>query len=465
MDEQTRVLILGTDAYRVQRKELLVVSKRWDEVDRSVNIRDHDVLVVNLLSVDDPRAVDWCEVSQQLNRQEVIGLLMSGGGVIVLGDPRFFWQSGESGSQQIDAPGGRVDFLDWSGIVFDWDGASGTSGGPTVSLDNVPAPFRTYLQSIGRWEYSLRKATTAIPTASIDEDLRASVNVRPYWQNRYDQSIVFSCTIEFSGSGYRTERYGPIIFLPRAGVTEAETIDAALSLAQVELETPEPEWLTDVRAPGQRAIDERLKGVQTRLREVWEEWQQTGAERDERRRLLGLLYEKELALEPLIRDALGELGAEVMDPSEDDREDGWIRVRLGDDVLEGVLEVKSTRSETFDEQGLRQLEEWKLNGEQQGKDYKGIFVGSRDIGRPVHSRRDDPFSSGWKRSATKRDNVGVLTEALYAALALHAESKLDVEAFWRGLFEAKGPLDPRPLLEQFAAEFPEDSQALFVKPE
>jgi hypothetical protein len=457
--DQKRVLILGSDSFRTQRRELLIVSKRWDQVGANVNIRDYDVLILNLLSVGDPKDVAWPQVEAQLNRGTVIDLLQSGGEIVVLGDPRFRWTHGQTESQQIDAPGGLVDFLDWTAMTFDWDDSPGTSGKPAVDEQQLPPAFRNYLASISRWEYSLRGVKLGF--SPEQRETRVYVRLERYWENRYRQPVVFACWLVLDPDYARTESFGPITFLPRAGVTEPETIEAALALADVELETPEPDWLANVSAPGQRPIDERLNDLNARLRELWEEHQITTGEKAERRRLLGLLYEKQLGLEPLVRDALRKLGADVTDPGEGDREDGWIKVRVDDEELKGVLEIKSTRSSTFDEQGLRQLEEWKLNGEQRGKDFKGIFIGSRDLGRPVAERSTEPFGVGWRRSAAKRDIVGVLTETLYIGLALHAEGRLDVDRFWRDLFATGGVFNPSSLGEQFAIEMPDEAQVLF----
>jgi hypothetical protein len=462
MTDQKRILILGTSAYRQQTQDALVVSKRWDQIDAGVNVRDHDVLVIDLLGISNPEEVDWRGFMRQVTRRAVLELLVSGGRLMVLGDPRFTVEIElkETPLRPMSVP--RREFLHWSGIEFQWDGATGTSGGPTVDLAGLPPAFRSYLNSISRWSYSLARANVAMPDfGNIDTVRSLGVDIRPLWANRYDHAVVFEADLMMMESGKTLGRLGPLVFMPRSGATREESIEAALALVGIELTTPEPEWVTGLTAPDQRGVDLLIAEVQQRADEVAAELDAAHADKAARRRWLGLLYEKQSALEPLVRDALRELGAEVEDPSDGDREDGWITVRAHGETFEGVLEIKSTRSATFDEQGLRQLEEWKLNGEQsRSKDYKGVFIGNRDIGRPITDRQA-PFSDGWTRSAAKRQNVGVLTEILYVALVLKSEGVLNVGDLWVDVFRCDGPLDGAPYIRKFAAAMPDDAVQLF----
>ena len=72
----------------------------------------------------------------------------------------------------------------------------------------------------------------------------------------------------------------------------------------------------------------------------------------------------------------------------------------------------------------------KLEGEQRGREGKGIFIGNSAIETPP-SARPTPFGQPWNQSAARRQTVGLTTVTVYQALALKAAGQLDVEGFWR----------------------------------
>jgi hypothetical protein len=107
-------------------------------------------------------------------------------------------------------------------------------------------------------------------------------------------------------------------------------------------------------------------------------------------------------------------------------------------IYEGVLEVKSTRNEEFDEYGLKQLLDWINRGvELRRKKYKGIFVGNNSVDQPVGKRKGG-FSDSWKKSAELHTIVAIKSEDLYSLYVLNKNVKLDANAFWKQLFSTNG---------------------------
>ena len=61
---------------------------------------------------------------------------------------------------------------------------------------------------------------------------------------------------------------------------------------------------------------------------------------------------------------------------EKNKEDGWITVKVDGIVYEGVLEIKSTKSGQFGEDGRKQLLDWIDRGRTlRLKNYKGYSLG------------------------------------------------------------------------------------------
>jgi hypothetical protein len=233
-----------------------------------------------------------------------------------------------------------------------------------------------------------------------------------------------------------------MIFLPRLNLSEDETITLILrDICGVETDLPEPAWVAQLKAPGQDSVDAEIGNITGELDTLREKLRKVESKRRAVRAALKLLYDRGSSLELTVRDTLRKLGAEVEDPTEPGKEDGWIVYHLDDRMLEGVLEVKSTRNQQFTEEPLRQLLEWIQRGvELRQKKYKGIFVGNDSIDDPP-SKRPNAFSDSWRINAELNKIAAIKTEDLYAAYSLNTVGKLDVPAFWKRVFSTDGIFD------------------------
>jgi hypothetical protein len=211
-------------------------------------------------------------------------------------------------------------------------------------------------------------------------------------------------------------------------------------------DTPSPEWLADI-APPQKvvAIDAEFARVSQQLAAMQATALGLQQQRAAANAPLRLLYAQGEDLEMAVRNALAFLGAEVEPPSTPGKEDGWIRVTVGGRVEEAVLEIKSTRKNTFDEGGVRQLLDWRTRGiaDRQVR-YKPLFIGNPAADRPPHTRQP-PFSTSWLRAAELGEIAAILTEDLYRAVLLHERGELNSDEFWSAIFTTNGEVDPSKL--------------------
>jgi hypothetical protein len=137
------------------------------------------------------------------------------------------------------------------------------------------------------------------------------------------------------------------------------------------------------------------------------------SDREKARVCLKLLYEREYALEPVARDIFREVGATVEEPAEKNKEDGWITIHVAGTTHEGVLEIKSAKSDQFNEEGRRQVGEWIERGRaMRGKNYKGIFFGNSAAAKPVGDR-PDAFSDSWKKAAELSQICSMKSEEIF----------------------------------------------------
>ena len=192
--------------------------------------------------------------------------------------------------------------------------------------------------------------------------------------------------------------------------------------------------------PGQKPIDEKIAQIRDVLAEQQTALEKAIVERTAARTCLKLLYEREFALEPVVRNIFRQLGAEVQEPTEKNKEDGWIAIQVAETTYEGVLEIKSTKNDQFGEDGRKQLLDWIDRGRTlRDKNYKGIFIGNSAVTKPLKTLSDRPvaFSDSWKKAAALSQICAMKSEELYLIYLLHKQGKLNLDDFWTKLFHNK----------------------------
>ncbi|MCP3898516.1 MAG: hypothetical protein GY707_02150, partial [Desulfobacteraceae bacterium] len=314
--------------------------------------------------------------------------------------------------------------------------------------------YAKYINKLDRWDYSLITCDANTKTLSSRFDLDAlkeqgfdiHLSKDLFCCNRYKNGLAFSLRYQHRKYVYRNWQvvadFGPITILPKISLPEDDTIQMVLTeICGIATNLPEPEWLYGFSAPGQKAIDNEITQVRGELKNTLSRLEKAQDQRQECRKCLKLLYEREFALEPVVLDILRVLGAYVENPVEKNKEDGWIVVKLADKTVEGVLEIKSTKSDTFSDEGRKQLLDWIDRGRTfRQKNYKGIFIGNSAVDKP-HKERHGAFSDSWSKAAELSEICALKTEDLYSLYLLNAKGKLDRDKFWRSLFETNGIFD------------------------
>jgi hypothetical protein len=453
-----KVLLVGAKGYQQTRDGVRVDCCLWSDLPSIDNIRDYDTIILDLLELktDEARkAVDWARFHQLFNFPNTVDILTNGGAIIVLGDPRFQIPLEQAEAPESESPADQP-FLKWTGIKFAWD----PEPGDTVRFadDYKHRSFERYVSKLKAWNYSL--ALCGLDREVLSErfnlenmskkHLDIGLDEDFFCVNRYRHGLAFTLRLQY----VKRERYeeiqvvdthGPLIFLPEIALSADETRQIVLGdICGVQASVPEPEWIDDYLAPGQGQIDDEIKRIEADLDAVAKKLQGAHARRAKARECLKLLYEREFALEPVARELLRGLGAHVEDPSEPNKEDGWLVVRVGPDTYEGVLEIKSTRGDQFGEDGRKQLLDWMDRGRTlRERNYKGVFIGSNAVDKPLNER-PWAFSDSWTKAATLSGIVALKTEDLYVIHLLNAKSAIDLNGFWEKLFKTNGVFDMKP---------------------
>jgi len=452
-----KVILIGAKGYQRTAEGLQVDCFLWGQIAKVRNIRDYDTIILDLLPFENESSreeVAWEHFRSLLDFHSTMDVLINGGRIIVIGNPQFRMklnQKQEKGEKDGEESN-EQEFLSWSGINFVWD----SEPGDTIIFKNDydHRRYAEYVNKLNRWDYSLATCHANIETLSsrfnLDyiekQDCDINLSKDFFCYNRYKNGLAFSLRYQYRKHEYRewrvVEEFGPIIILPKISLPEDDTIQIVLTeICGIATNLPEPEWLSEFSAPGQKAIDDEITRIQGELENTFDRLEKAQDQRQECRKCLKLLYEREFALEPVVRDILRGLGAHVEDPVENNKEDGWIVVKLADTIVEGVLEIKSTKSDTFSEEGRKQLLDWIDRGRTlRQKNYKGIFIGNSAVDKPS-KERPWAFSDSWSKAAELSEICALKTENLYVIHLLNARGKMDLDKFWRDLFDTNGIFD------------------------
>ena len=437
-----KVLLLGTDGFSGRTENAEILSVSWQNLPKLRNLADYDLAVVDLLPLSEKTvrdAVNWQQFERLFTTTSARRILANGGEIIVLGDPRF----------SIPTVGGRgtVPFLYWSGLIFQWDAASGDT--IEVGSNSYCEWFSPLIPHFKRWDYSLssaaidRRSFPAEKWAEFErEELRPVVEVSSVCENRYRHPLVFSIRVHLMRYEDAVLTTGPIHFVPALQTADDEALHLVLRhLCGIETLVPPPTWIESMMAPGQAHIDSAVLQIEEQIARQTAKLTELRQSKMECRRFLQLLFEKDFVLEEVVRNALRELGATVEDPIENNKEDGWIVVTVGGQRFEGVLEIKSTRNDTLNEAGRKQLTDWVDRGiTLREKKYKGIFIGNSAIAK-APAERPEPFGDGWKKALALSGYCALKTTDLYRAYEALRAGSFNHDQFWTSLFSTNGVLD------------------------
>lgn len=441
MTNSRKILIIGNASGFSTRGESRIDCCQWTRLTRTLNLSDYDTLLIDFTSLPEDSENTLSVLCELMSIRTTMDILIGGGYVIVIGDPRPRSFKGiDDGTKTI-----IHDPVYWCGIDFVWDDQCGD----TTELrcdQNRSKRLVGYLSKLKSWGYSLRH--WSVQTEVQD---KVSAKIVPLAVSRYDNQLAFSVLYSFRDhpdwftiAGFPTHRetIGPILFVPEVPLPHDEMMHLVLlDICEVPVCLLEPEWLEKVSVSGQGAVDKQIDEVQSNIENQRQELGELVRERARIREKLRLLYDVSTSLEKIVHQALFELGAEVIEPEDKTKEDGLIIVSIDGVLHHGVLEIKGQKAEQFTEDGLKQLPQWisRIASMKEVKP-KGIFIGNAAV--EIDSKdRPDPYSESFKKHAELMGYATINTTDIYRAYESFLANKLDKDEFWRRIFSTDGVVD------------------------
>ena len=462
-----RILVLGSRGHGHG-----VTSYEWDKTPSGLNVADYDVVVLNFAAFENDGPLAAGFPPERLPQSEsLVRLLFSPNAeVIVIGNPATLIGPPPEGLGLPYDNRYRADY--WLPMEIGIESDTGTQ----FSVD--AEEWEGYFEALSGWSWivsgelwdkynDVSQYLRPVTTGRIDGIVRS---LEPLARTRYEKFIAFRVHLTAVLFESYIEGYGglaepdpksavvvgsasPVYWLPapdRVSVEEAidEILRDRYGIAQ---ESRIAEWAIDYSLPAERPIAEEIAELERQRQSVEGRLSEARARALAAARPRLLLYEKgKDALEPVVRETLAKLGADVFEPASEGVEDG----RLSWGQHHAVLEIKG-RAGPIKQDDVRQVVQWASDARlERGHDFKPVIVGNPHCDNPPGDR-DDPFAPNALRYAINGGVVLLTTTQLFEALHQKQSGVFDEQQFWEVLFTGSGPVqldEPRP--DQDAASTP-----------
>ena len=432
-DINKRILVLGS-ALHIR----LVTAYTWDNLPSDLNVADYDVVILNLIPLLNKELTCGLNLEVLPSWQQFARLLFSHSSeIIIIGVPQT-----QPSFRQYEY------LLEWLPLKPKFIYDSGEQ------IHDIEPEFAYYFQQVRKWTFhvtdDLRKEPFILENFLPIVNPRSNflgIRIYPIAQTRFQKAIAFK--LQFQAVQVR-EQYsldpesktlqesGYVIWLPPP--TEISDYDAISLILQkrygLQLEQTPPNWVKNYKLPQQIPIEEKIFHHEQEIKHLEKELAIAQQHLQNASRFRKLLYEQGVeGLEPIVREALRELGATVKDPPpQENREDGRLTAPNGQI---GMLEIKG-RTKSLALTDIRQLDQWVRDALiQENLESKGILIANMYCGCPPNLR-DNPFPSNCINSAKITKICLMTTTQLFHALCSYQREELDIAEFWNTVFNTNG---------------------------
>jgi hypothetical protein len=435
---ERRVLVLGStvDAPGVR-------AYRWDRLPPALNVADYEVAILNFTPFEDPALAEGFNLDLLPDEKRFAQLLFSDGSeIIAIGNPSLRIGPRDEMTPLHD-PSVSVQW--WLPI---WTRIT-TDAGQAFSPKDEGWRFYFDLLDGYEWYFVGEYGTRTEPMYYLRDVVLEADGMRVYretlaetrFQKPIAQSLRFAAVDQrdFVGAQPRMKAVsGFVYWLPaptRASPDEAveRILQERYGLAR---SRPEPAWVGQYELPNERPIAERIAGLEQEKSHIEGELQKAHDQAGHEGRFRVMLFEKgEDVLEPVVRDALRELGADVTDPATRGKEDGRLSDSKG---RRATLEIKG-RTSQIRLSDVRQLGQWVSDARiEDGWDSKGLLIANAHSDTRLEDRIEEAFPPNVVQAAERSGICLLTTRQVFEALKGYQSGERLSVGFWDSLFDTDG---------------------------
>ncbi len=429
-----RILVIGSGPH-----SRLVTAYKWHELPLFLNIADYDIVILNFVPLIQQKYAAEINFKLLPKVEQFAQLIFSNQSeVIAIGLP-------------YTTIGNNILSADWwlpiqLNIVEDIG----------EQIRDIDPQFDYYLHQVDQWFFHIddryrikHELPIYLPLISSSAN-SLKAHITPIAKTRYDKSIAFKVKLS---AMYVDTRYnlntesneqivkesGEIIWLPiTTKISDYDAINLILTNRYgLKLEQAPPLWIENYKLPNQIPIEAKISHHINEIQRLQSELTIAQQELEVETRFRKLLYEQGVdGLEPIVRDALRELGATVYDPLVgENREDGLLEDPKG---RKAILEIKG-RTKSLALTDVRQLHQWVQDAlfKDNSEDRKGILIANMYCGVSLEQRKES-FPANCIDMANKTKHCLLTTRQIYYAICLKQQGKFLVTDFWDSIFNTDG---------------------------
>lgn len=286
-------------------------------------------------------------------------------------------------------------------------------------------PFFNYIKQIREYSYAF-KNNPRMRISNYAEPPLLSV------ESLLSLKVGDSIAARFGGPGFSSLYLLPV--LP-SGIQQSVRQIFGILVNDEDGEVVEPKWASDIVVAGQEEIDSRLDDVEHDISKLKEKKAEILNKKARIRQPVEMLYKTGKSLEDSIKVALRDIGITVVEPpTENERE-----FTFEFDGQKFVVEVKSTRRQSFDKEGFRQVVEWKDDVLiEDDEDYKPVLITSNEVEKPSKDRSEDFVPPNLLKFAQKRQIAVISVLVLFEAINRIKKGDWSVDKLIKVLAETNG---------------------------
>ena len=227
---------------------------------------------------------------------------------------------------------------------------------------------------------------------------------------------------------------GEISFVPPLE-DKQETIRNILEIYLPFGDEKEPGWAQSLMVVGQKAIEDRISELATKINGLLQQKQDLEEDRQNLRRCLEVLYKSDKLLEKSTKQLLKEIGFTNSEPGESNKVEFYVNFKN----YNFVVEVKSTKKESLDMKGLRQVINWQMDKMSESNEkYKALLITSNQYNLPLEKRSRTILPSNLIEFAKQYEICVLPVTILFYISQLISEKKYTVKEFADLLYKTNG---------------------------
>lgn len=392
----------------------------WNNINFRININfsDYDGLIIDadsLIEMREKEEIFLSNFEQQLSPKIIIDILKQKDSFIsIIGDPSIILQYHRLSE------------------LLGYDILTRKTLGTNITYRCDSGKFKNYWKQIINYHYYFELIKLHASNKTVQKE--CIINTYDEIKNRSGYILGACLDIRDSYSNLPVFQ-GEMSFIPPLEKDKKETILNILRTYLSFGNSNEPKWAKSIVVTGQKTLDEKIEKLQEKINKTLQKQQKLEKDKQNLRKSLEVLYKSDKPLEISVKSLLERIGFTNEEPKEQNKVEFCTKY----DNFGFVVEIKSTKKESFDMKGLRQVVNWQMDKiSESGEKYKPLFVTSNQYNLVPKERNEDILPPNLIKFVEQFEICVLPVTILFCVSQLIEEKKYTTKEFAQLLSKTNG---------------------------